>query len=157
GQRPSEPWAHRHALVGGLRLHYVEAGAGPPVLLLHGFPEFWYSWRHQLPALAGAGFRAWAPDLRGYNESEKPAGVRNYRVRLLVEDVAGLIRHTGAGRATVVGHDWGGVIAWRLAMDRPELVERLVILNAPHPGAFLRELRNPAQWLRSAYVLFFQL
>src|SRR5437660_7251020 len=90
------------------RLHYVEAGDGPPVVLLHGFPEFWYSWRHQMPALAAAGFRALAPDQRGYNLSDKPHAVRDYRIENLVGDVAGLIRHTGRERAAVVGHDWGG-------------------------------------------------
>ena len=130
---------------------------GPLVVLLHGFPEFWYSWRHQLPALAQAGFHALAPDLRGYNESEKPAGVRNYRLGLLTSDVAGLIRQMGSRQAVVVGHDWGGFIAWQFALAHPELLDRLIILNAPHPAAFRRELRHPAQWLRSAYVLFFQL
>src|SRR5438874_5615782 len=128
-------WTHREAVVNGVRLHWVEAGDGPPVLLLHGFPEFWYAWRHQLPALARAGFRAVAPDLRGYNESDKPHGVRNYHLDLLAADVAGLIAHLGGGRACVVGHDWGGVVAWRLAMLRPAVVERLAILNAPHPAA----------------------
>src|SRR3954469_23345930 len=92
-----EPWRHGHAVVNGIRLHLVEAGSGPPVVLLHGFPEFWDSWRHQLPARAGAGFRAVAPDLRGYNESDRPRGVRNYRVEVLVEDVAGLIGRLGQG------------------------------------------------------------
>src|SRR2546422_9841302 len=120
------------------------------VVLLHGFPEFWYSWRHQIPILAAAGFHAVAPDLRGYNETDKPIGVAKYRLRLLVEDVVALVRQIGAQRAAVVGHDWGGVIAWRLAMRHPELVHRLIILNAPHPAAFQRELRRPEQWLRSA-------
>lgn len=146
-----------HAAVNGVRLHYVEAGAGPLVLLLHGFPEFWYCWRHQIPALAAAGFRVIAPDLRGYNLSDKPAGVASYRMSLLVEDVAGLIRHAGAERAIVVGHDWGGAIAWKLAIERPDLVERLAILNAPHPAAFRRELRQPRQFFRSLYVFYFQL
>jgi pimeloyl-ACP methyl ester carboxylesterase len=156
---------HRFAVVGGVRLHYVEAGpqAGTVkgserlCLALHGFPEFWYSWRHQIPALAAAGFRAVAPDLRGYNESEKPPGVASYRVGRLVADVAGLIRQAGVTRAHVVGHDWGGGIAWALAAARPEVVDRLVILNAPHPAAFLRELRTPGQLLRSWYMFFFQL
>jgi pimeloyl-ACP methyl ester carboxylesterase len=152
-----QTWAHRRATVNGLGFHYVEAGSGPLVLFLHGFPEFWYSWRHQLTALAGAGFHAVAPDLRGYNESDKPAGVDNYRMRLLVEDVAGLIAQTGAARAVVVGHDWGGAVAWRVAMDRPELVDKLIVLNAPHPAVFRRELRTPGQWLRSSYMLFFRL
>lgn len=148
---------HGHARSGGLRFHYVEAGTGPLVVLLHGFPEFWYSWRHQISALAGAGFHVIAPDLRGYNESDKPAGVRHYQISLLVGDVLGLIQQAGATRAVVVGHDWGGIIAWRLALDHPEAVERLVILNAPHPAAFFRALRYPRQWLRSWYILFFQL
>jgi epoxide hydrolase 4 len=148
---------HRHVLVNGMRLHVVEAGTGPLVVLLHGFPEFWYSWRRQLPVLAAAGFHAVAPDLRGYNESARPTDVRDYRLRCLVDDVVGLIAALGAGRAVVVGHDWGGVIAWKLAMLRPDLLERLVILNSPHPVAFARELRKPAQWLRSSYILFFQI
>ncbi len=151
------PWTHARATVNGLRFHLVEAGAGPLVLLLHGFPEFWYCWRHQLPALAAAGFHAVAPDLRGYNESDKPRAVRDYRLDLLVADVAGLIDHFGARRAVVVGHDWGGVLAWRLAMLHPERIERLVVLNAPHPGALARERSNLRQWLRSWYTLFFQL
>jgi pimeloyl-ACP methyl ester carboxylesterase len=148
---------HRHLAVNGIRLHVVEAGAGPLVVLLHGFPEFWYSWRRQLPALAAAGFHAVAPDLRGYNASDKPSNVSDYRIRHLVDDVAGLIAALGERRAHVVGHDWGGVIAWKLAMLRPDLVERLVILNAPHPAAFARALGSPAQWLRSHYMVFFQI
>jgi len=150
-------WEHRHAVSNGLCLHYVEAGAGPLIVLLHGFPEFWYSWRHQIPALARAGFHVIAPDLRGYNESAKPAGVANYRMELLVGDIVGLIRHAGATTATVVGHDWGGMIAWHLAMDQPQVVDQLAILNAPHPAAFVRELGGLEQWLRSSYIRFFQL
>lgn len=151
-----EAWTHREAVVDGVRLHYVEAGEGPLVILLHGFPEFWYEWRFQIPALAAAGFRVIAPDLRGYNLSDKPRGVGSYRVDALVEDVAALIRHVGVERAHVVGHDWGGVIAWYLPMLHPELVERLAVLNAPHPAAFRRELRRPDQLFRSSYVAFFQ-
>jgi pimeloyl-ACP methyl ester carboxylesterase len=127
------------------------------VVLLHGFPEFSYGWRHQMPALAGAGFRAIAPDLRGYGRSPKPPRVSDYRIELLAGDVVELIRRECGGRAHVVGHDWGGVIAWYLAMHHPDVVERLVILNAPHPGAYFRELRRPAQVLRSWYALWFQL
>lgn len=151
------PWSHREASVGGVRLHYVEAGEGPLVVLLHGFPEFWYGWRRQIPALAEAGFRAVAPDMRGYNLSDKPEGVDAYRVERLVEDVAGLVRHLGAERAHLVGHDWGGVVAWYFAMLRPELLDRLVVVNAPHPAAFAREIRRPDQMLASAYAAFFQL
>jgi pimeloyl-ACP methyl ester carboxylesterase len=156
---------HRYANVNGVRLHYVEAeppaaavkGNARVCCALHGFPEFWYSWRHQIPALAAAGFRALAPDLRGYNLSSKPPGVRSYRIEALLGDVLGLIRHAGAERAVVVGHDWGGVLAWLLAALHPEAVERLVVLNGPHPAAYLREIRTLGQLRRSWYVFFFQL
>lgn len=141
----SPTWTHRYAVVNGVRLHYVEAGAGPPVVLLHGFPEFWYSWRQQIPALVAAGFRVIALDLRGYNESDKPAGIQHYRMELLVRDVVGIVRHAGGERAHIVGHDWGGAIAWQVAIEHPEVVERLAILNAPHPAALERELRGPRQ------------
>jgi pimeloyl-ACP methyl ester carboxylesterase len=144
-------------VVNGLRLHYVEAGTGPLLVLLHGFPEFWYSWRFQIPALVEAGYRVLAPDLRGYNLSAKPAGVRHYRLELLTTDVAALIGHAGAARAVVVGHDWGGGIAWTLALKQPELVQRLIILNSPHPAAFVRELRTLRQLRKSWYMFFFQL
>jgi pimeloyl-ACP methyl ester carboxylesterase len=146
--------------VGDVRLHVAVAGepGRPVVVLLHGFPEFWWSWRHQLPALAAQGFHVVAPDLRGFNLSDRPPRVRDYRLPLLEADVAGLVHALGATRAVVVGHDWGGAIAWSLAQHRPELVERLVILNAPHPQHFLAvALRHPAQLVRSAYMLFFQL
>jgi pimeloyl-ACP methyl ester carboxylesterase len=148
---------HHYAVINHVGLHYVEAGAGPLVILLHGFPEFWYSWRHQIPALAAAGFRVFAPDLRGYNESGKPKGTRAYDLEKLTADVAGLIRHAGESRATVVGHDWGGGIAWTVPMHYPEMVESLIVLNAPHPAAFRREIRKPAQFWKSSYMLYFQL
>jgi pimeloyl-ACP methyl ester carboxylesterase len=148
---------HREARVNGVRLHYVEVGSGPLVILLHGFPEFWYSWRHQLPALATAGFHALAPDLRGYNLSDKPSSVNAYRLDKLLGDVLGLIQEAGAERATVVGHDWGGVIAWQLAMQHPQGIEKLVILNAPHPAAYRRELRSWRQLLKAWYIFFFQM
>ena len=151
------PWTHGEATVNGVRLHYVEAGQGPLVLLLHGFPEFWYSWRHQLPALAGTGFRALAPDLRGYNTSDKPQGVGNYSLSTLAADVAGLARHVGAERATIVGHDWGSIIAWNIAAHYPALVDRLIFLNSPPPAAFFRGLRRFGQLRRSWYMFFFQL
>ena len=145
------------AAVNGVRLHFVHGGRGPLVVLLHGFPEFWYSWHRQFPALADGGFHAVAPDMRGYNLSDKPRGIEAYRIEKLVGDVAMLIRHFGEERAVVVGHDWGGVVAWSVAMYRPDMVSKLVILNAPHLGPFLREIRTPGQMLRSAYVLCFQL
>lgn len=152
-----EPWTHHEAEVNGVRLHWVEAGAGPVVLLLHGFPDFWLSWRRQIPALAEAGFRAVAPDLRGYNLSAKPRGVAAYHVEELAKDVAALASHLGAPRVSVVGHDWGGAVAWNLPRYYPDLVERLVVLNSPHPAAFRRELGTLSQLRRSWYVFFFQL
>lgn len=148
---------HRFLTLNGIRLHVVEAGLGPPVLLLHGFPEFWYAWRHQIPALAAAGFHAVAPDLRGYNESDRPIAIHHYRPRLLVEDVVGLIQQLSDGPVYLVGHDWGGVLAWRVAALYPHLVRKLVILNAPHPAARAEAVRkHPFLWLQSAYFYFFQ-
>jgi pimeloyl-ACP methyl ester carboxylesterase len=126
-------------------------------VLLHGFPEFWYAWRHQLPALADAGYRVVAPDLPGYNTSDKPPRVRDYRPSVLARDVADLIVALGAGSATVAGHDWGGALAWLLAMQYPERIQRLVVLNAPHPIRFLKGLTSPRQLRRSWYILAFQL
>ena len=148
----------RHAFVeaNGIRFHYVEQGEGPLVLLLHGFPECWYSWRMQLPALAAAGFRTVAPDLRGYNLTDKPAG--GYNIEQLVDDVVALAAALGEERAHVVGHDWGGIIAWQLAWRRPEFVRSLTIMNAPHPAAFGRFLRrNIRQMLKSSYMFLFQI
>ena len=152
-----EPWVHREENVGGLRLHWVEAGEGPLVLLLHGFPELWLAWRKQLPALAAAGFRAVAPDLRGYDLSEKPKGVASYRVEKLAGDVAGLVRHLGYERTFLAGHDWGGAIAWCVPALHPGLVEKLAILNAPHPVLMRKKLATLAQARRSSYIFFFQL
>lgn len=151
--------SHEEAIVNGVRLHYVEAGEGPLVVLLHGFPEHWHVWREQISALVDAGYRVVAPDMRGYNRSEKPHGVEAYRIGTLVEDVLALIERCGEGRATVVGHDWGGVIAWEVAARHPEVVDRLVVLNAPHPAVYRQELRSRRsdQRKRSSYALFFQL
>lgn len=148
---------HREAIVNGLRFHYVEAGTGPVVLLLHGFPDFWYSWRLQIPILAAAGFHAVAPDLRGYNQSAKPSGIAQYRLDLLAEDVVVILHMMRSPRAILVGHDWGGVIAWTVARDYPDVVERLIILNAPHPAALRRELRTLSQLRKSWYAFLFQL
>src|SRR5258708_10132657 len=138
----------------GVRLHYVAAGSGPLVLLLHGFPEFWYSWRHQLPALAIRS-RVVAPDLRGYTLSDKPQ--TGYDLTTLINDISGLVAALGERRAHVVGHDWGGALAWALAIRDPDRVERLAILNAPHPALMLHELRPPRQLRRSLYIGLFQL
>jgi pimeloyl-ACP methyl ester carboxylesterase len=140
-----------------VRLHYVEAGEGPLVVLLHGFPEFWYGWRHQIPALAEAGFRVVAPDMRGYNLSSKPAGVAAYDTDRLAGDIRDLIAERGAERALLAGHDWGGAVAWSTAMNHGEVVERLAILNCPHPRRFLTGVRKPRQAIKSRYMFFFQL
>ncbi len=147
---------HHRAAVNGVELHYVEAGVGPLVVLLHGFPEFWYSWRRQIQALSDAGFRVVAPDLRGYNESSKPRSIDDYRLTTIATDIALLIEHLG-GPCVLVGHDWGGVVSWLVAMMRPDLIRKLAILNTPHPVPFLRELRRSnRQKLKMAYQLFFQ-
>ena len=156
---PADPrWRRGAADLGGATLHWIEAGSGPLVVLLHGFPDSPHGWRHQLPALADAGYRAVAPWLRGYGPSSRPPRVDDYRLEPLAADVAALVAALGAKRATaVVGHDWGGAIAWRLAATRPDLVERLVVVNSPHPASFRRALRSPRQMARSSYMLFFQL
>jgi pimeloyl-ACP methyl ester carboxylesterase len=143
----------------GVQLHTVLAGPedGPLALLLHGFPECWYSWRHQIPALAEAGYRVAAPDQRGYNLSDKPRGVSSYGIDLITADIMALIRALGHERATVIAHDWGGVAAWRFAMDYPGAVEKLVVMNAPHPVALAKALRSDrSQQLKSWYMAFFQ-
>jgi len=151
--------AHGHARVGDVRLHYVECGRsdGPLVVLLHGFPEFWYSWRRQLPALAQAGFHVVAPDMRGYNLSDKPRKRRAYRAEQLGDDVAGLIGSFGVDSAFVVGHDWGGAAAYAVAMRHPRLVRRLVVLNMPHPARMIAALRTVRQLRKSWYVFLFQI
>jgi epoxide hydrolase 4 len=140
-----------------VRLHYVEAGEGPLIVLLHGFPEFWFGWRQQITPLAAAGFRVVAPDMRGYNLSSRPAGIASYAADKLADDVRRLIRERGAESAQVVGHDWGGTVAWYTAMNHPEVVDRLAILNAAHPRKLSHGLRNPGQLRKSWYFFFFEL
>ncbi len=150
----------RSVVTNGVSLHVAQAGPedGPPVILLHGFPEYWAGWRHQIGPLADAGFRVLAPDQRGYNRSDKPEGIAAYALDVLAADVVGLIDANGWSQAALVGHDWGGLVAWWVALTAPDRVERLAILNAPHPVAFRRYVRtHPAQLLRSWYVGVFQL
>lgn len=151
----------RHAgadVADGVRLHYVTAGTGPLVVLLHGFPEFWFTFRRIIPELAQRGYRVVAPDCRGYNLSSKPEGVRAYGIDVVVEDIVGLIRALGEDRAHVVGHDWGAGLSWALAMAHPEMVDKLAVLNGPHPKRLVDSMRsNPLQMLKSWYVFFFQL
>ena len=151
---------HGYADLSDARLHYVEAGPAeaPAVVLLHGFPDFWYSWRHQIPVLAAAGLRVVAPDMRGYNLSSKPAEVSAYAPRRLAGDIRDLISERGASTACIAGHDWGAAVAWLVAMAHPEVVERLAILNVPHPRRMLEALRRPGRQLaKSWYMFFFQL
>lgn len=145
---------------GDVHLHAVAAGppTGPVILLLHGFPEFWYGWREQIPPLSNAGFRVIAPDQRGYNQSSKPQAVASYSVRQLVSDIVAIVDQIGCGRIYLAGHDWGGIVAWAFTAWHPEKVIRLAILNVPHPGVTFRFLfGNPRQLLRSWYVFFFQI
>jgi epoxide hydrolase 4 len=163
--QPVAPWESRTVEANSLRFHVLvaePAGAGaesaPLVLLLHGFPEGALCWRRQIGALAAAGYRVWAPDQRGYGGSDKPQGARNYRLSLLAADAFALIDAAGAVSARVVGHDWGGAVAWWMAQARPDRVERLAILNCPHPAVLRRALKtNPRQMLRSWYMAFMQL
>ncbi len=142
--------------VAGLSIHYVEAGDGPPVVLLHGFPEFWFSWRKQIPFLAANHFRVIAPDLPGYNDSSKPADVLDYSMVAMARVMAEFITKV-APRCTLVGHDWGAFVAWYTAMLHPEVLSKLVIMNAPHPAPLGREMkRTLTQKLRLSYQLFFQ-
>ncbi|MDQ2903113.1 MAG: alpha/beta hydrolase [Chloroflexota bacterium] len=151
----TEPWEHRQIITNGIRMHYVTQGTGPLVVLLHGFPEFWYSWRHQIPFLAEHGYTVVAPDLRGYNDSEKAH--TGYDVATLIRDIEGLIQGLEQEQAIIVGHDWGGALAWVFAQRYPHMTERLIVMNAPHPAALLRELRTLAQLRKSWYIFFFQL
>ncbi len=148
--------AHDYADVNGVRLHYASAGPGELIVFLHGFPEFWYAWKDQLGEF-GRDHRAVAPDMRGYNLSSKPAEVARYEIRHLVEDVRALVELLGYQRFTLVGHDWGGGVAWAFALTHPEYLERLIIVNMAHPGTFDREMRtNPAQQQASQYMLLFR-
>ncbi|PZD96334.1 alpha/beta hydrolase [Paenibacillus sambharensis] len=144
----------------GIRLHVVQSGPpeGPVLLLLHGFPEFWYGWRRQIGYFAGRGFRVWAPDLRGYNLSDKPAGAQAYRMSEIVADIVGLIGQTGQRQVFAAGHDFGAMAAWMLAASHPQLVKKAVMINVPHPRVLTANLlKSPQQMIRSSYMAFFQL
>jgi epoxide hydrolase 4 len=148
---------HQYADSSGVKIHYAALGTGKLVVMIHGFPDFWYTWRHQMQALAKAGYRVAAVDQRGYNLSDKPTGVDNYAMRLLVADIAAVIAAEKATSSIVIGHDWGGSVAWNVAMRRPELVELLVICNLPHPAGIAREIAiNPQQQKNSEYAFNFQ-
>jgi epoxide hydrolase 4 len=143
---------------GGIKIHYVSLGRkeNPLIVMIHGFPDFWYSWRAQMPELAKH-FHVVAIDQRGYNLSDQPEGVENYKTDKLVGDVVAVVKHFGVAKAVIVGHDWGGLVAWTFAMTHPEMTDRLVVLNLPHPRGLVRELAtNPQQQKNSQYARNFQ-
>jgi epoxide hydrolase 4 len=144
---------NQYAEVNGIRLHYISVGKGKLIMFVHGFPEFWYEWEKQLIEF-GQDYQAVAPDLRGYNLSSKPSDVEKYHVKYLIEDLRALAEHLGHEKFIMVGHDWGGGVAWSAAIRHPEIVEKLVIINSPHPAVFARELlNNPDQQKASQYML----
>jgi pimeloyl-ACP methyl ester carboxylesterase len=155
---------HGYADSNGVKIHYASlgpkkaprTGKAPLIVMIHGFPDFWYTWRNQMEALSD-NYQVVAIDQRGYNLSDKPKGVENYDVRLLVGDVVAVVKHLGREKAIIVGHDWGGLVAWNVAMSQPDLVEKLIILNLPHPRGIARELaHNPEQQKNSQYARNFQ-
>ncbi|MBD2439235.1 alpha/beta fold hydrolase [Nostoc sp. FACHB-110] len=152
----TETWQHKYITTNGVKLHYVTQGTGPLMLMLHGFPEFWYSWRHQIPEFAQH-FQVVALDLRGYNDSDKPTAQSAYVMDEFVKDIEGVIKGLGHEKCVLVGHDWGGAIAWFFAYAHPEMIEKLIILNLPHPAKFSQGLFTPQQLLRSSYIFLFQL
>jgi pimeloyl-ACP methyl ester carboxylesterase len=149
-------WKHEYSVSNGIRLHYVTQGEGPLMLMLHGFPEFWYSWRHQIPEFA-KDYKVVALDLRGYNESDKPQEQSAYVMSEFIKDVKGVIQGLGYERCVLVAHDWGGAIAWHFAYAHPEMLERLIVMNIPHPAKYTEGLRTPQQLMRSWYIFFFQI
>ncbi|MDH3211588.1 MAG: alpha/beta hydrolase [Myxococcales bacterium] len=155
---PAPGLRHEFVEANGLRFHVAACGDGERLALcLHGFPECWYSWRYQLPLLSRLGYRVWAPDLRGYGETDRPRRVADYAIETLMNDVAGLIDASGARSTLLVAHDWGAIIAWYFAIRRVRPLERLVVMNLPHPGAAGPAFRTWRQRRRSWYALFFQL
>ena len=153
-------WTERSVPVNGVTMHLVEAGPedGHPLVLLHGFPEFWWGWRKQIGVFAGQGFRVIVPDMRGYGQSAGPSGIQGYGIEHLVGDIAALANRLGHERFSLVGHDWGGIVAWATAASYPGRVLRMAVISAPHLDIFRDVLRShPSQLLRSAYIGFFQL
>lgn len=150
------PWTHDFIKTNGIELHYVTQGEGPLMLMLHGFPEFWYSWRHQIPEFA-QDYKVVALDLRGYNESDKPVDLNAYVMEELIRDVEGFIKGLGYESCVLVAHDWGGAIAWSFAYAYPAMVDKLIVMNIPHPAKFEAGIRTPEQLLKSWYMFFFQL
>lgn len=147
---------HGYASNGDVKVHYASVGEGPLVVMIHGFPDFWYTWRHQMAGLR-EDFKVVAIDQRGYNKSSQPAGDENYDMRLLVADVAAVVHHFGEEKAVIVGHDWGGVVAWNFAFANPHMVDKLIILNLPHPNGRANSLAtNPEARAGTGYVKVFR-
>ncbi len=144
--------------VNGINLHYMEEGTGELVILLHGFPEFWYGWKNQIPVLSKI-YRVVAPDMRGYNLSDKPTNVSDYKIEILAKDIAELVKALGEEKAIIVGHDWGAAVAWAVTSLFPEVVSKVAVLNVPHPNEMSRAFKgfNLSQWKKSWYIFFFQL
>jgi epoxide hydrolase 4 len=157
--RPKDLWdrvEHHDANSNGVKIHYVAIGKGPLIVMIHGFPDFWYTWRKQMDALSGH-YRVVAVDQRGYDLSDRPTGIEQYSMPLLVNDIGAVIRAEGRSNAVIVGHDWGGAVAWTLAMTHPDWIQALVILNLPHPSGIQREIKNnPQQRKNSEYAFNFQ-
>jgi pimeloyl-ACP methyl ester carboxylesterase len=153
------PLEFRAFHINGVALHVVLAGSasGKPLVFLHGFPEFWFAWRHQIDHFVSSGYRVIIPDQRGYNLSEKPPGIASYSVDVLAKDVVGVLDAVTDSKAFIVGHDWGAIVAWYLTARYPERISRTAMLSVPHPRIFIKNLINPTQLRRSWYVLFFQL
>ncbi|MFT4748421.1 MAG: pimeloyl-ACP methyl ester carboxylesterase [Pseudohongiellaceae bacterium] len=146
---------HGYADSNGVKIHFAAVGEGPLVVMIHGFPDFWYTWRHQMEGLKD-NYKVVAIDQRGYNLSDKPEGDENYNMRYLVGDIAAVINHFGEEKATIVGHDWGGIVSWQFAFALPQMVDKLVIMNLPHPNGLARELaNNPDQQANTAYARAF--
>lgn len=143
-------------LTNGIQLHYKTKGQGKLMLMLHGFPEFWYSWRYQITEFA-QDYKVVALDLRGYNDSDKPKELAAYKIDVLVEDIAGVIKGLGYDNCILVSHDWGGAIAWNFAYTYPEMLEKFIVMNLPHPAKFSQGLKTPQQLLKSWYIFWFQL
>ncbi len=149
-------WKHEYITTNKIKLHYVTQGNGPLMLMLHGFPEYWYSWRHQIPEFA-RDYQVVAIDLRGYNDSDKPKEKSAYVMNELIQDVKGVIQGLGYEKCVLVAHDWGGIIAWNFVDIYPETVEKLIILNLPHPLKLIRSFRTWKQLQKSWYIFFFQI
>jgi pimeloyl-ACP methyl ester carboxylesterase len=147
---------HNFIHTNGVNLHYVSQGEGKLMLMLHGFPEFWYSWRHQITEFA-QDYHVVAVDMRGYNHSDKPQELEAYQISELVKDIKGVVEGLGYQDCILVAHDWGGMIAWHFAYTYPEMVEKLIVLNIPHPAKFIAGIKTPQQLLKSWYILWFQI